>query len=239
MSEIEHKPVEIIEREEPTRMHPMVRAAMAQAPDPATLRELLAVQREWEADEARRAFTTALVALKRELPAVIGRDQKVDYASSKGRVHYTHASLAGVMDAVTPALAKYGFSVSWSPATEGSSVTVTCKLTHAGGHQEQTTISAPADTSGAKSPSQGVASTITLLSRYTALALLGIATADMVEPNGSPPTPDQIDSARNLKAAGALKKYGRTVDQAEQFLGRKVAEWTTADVEKLREWVKA
>ena len=47
----------------PLRMHPMVSAAMATgslAADPTTLRELLAVQREWEAGEARKAYTRAL-----------------------------------------------------------------------------------------------------------------------------------------------------------------------------------
>jgi hypothetical protein len=47
-------------------------------------------------------------------------------------------------------------------------------------------MTAPIDTSGSKSPAQGVASTITLLQRYTALSLLGIATADMKDADGEP-----------------------------------------------------
>lgn len=227
-------------------MHPVVQAGLAHlgnTPDPATLRELLAVQREWEQGEAKKAFTRALAALKRDLPTVIHRDAVVDFTSQKGRTHYRHTSLAAVMDAVTGPLTQHGFSLSWTPATSGQAVTVTCKLTHADGHHEETSITAPIDTSGSKSPAQGVASTITLLSRYTALALLGIATADMPEPVGENeddrPRGSTVSADRNLKAVAALSKYGKTREDAEAFLGRKVPDWTSADLDNLKQWLQS
>lgn len=222
-------------------MSPVVAMGMrmlANNPNPETLRELLAVQKEWEANEARKAYAAALVALKRDLPTVIARDAKVDYQSAKGRTTYTHASLAGVMDAITEPLTQHGFSLAWTPTTGANGVSVTCRLTHAAGHSEAAMISAPPDTSGSKSPAQAVASTITLLQRYAALSLLGIATADMTEPEHAEPSPDAVDSARNLKAVGWLLKQGRTRVEAEAFIGRSVAEWTTADLEKLKRWAK-
>jgi ERF superfamily protein len=229
-------------------MHPVVQAGLQHlgaTPDPATLRELLAVQREWEQGEAKKAFTRALAALKRDLPTVIARDSVVDFTSAKGRTHYRHTSLAAVMDAVTGPLTQHGFSLSWHPATTGTGtgtqVTVSCKLVHAEGHFEETSISAPVDTSGSKSPAQGVASTITLLSRYTALSLLGIATADMPEPRGGDDEPKQptnaVDAERNLRAMGRLAKLGKTREQAEEFVGRPVSEWTDADLQNLKQWV--
>ena len=243
MSDPTHKAVAVIDHFDPERLSPVVRAGMAilqQSPSAETLRELLAVQREYEAGEARRAYTVALVALKRDMPTVIARDIKVDFTGKSGiRTQYRHASLAAVMDAVTPALTQHGFSLAWEPATEGSNVKVTCRLTHAQGHHQETTVHAPVDNSGNKSPAQGVASTITLLSRYTACALLGIATADMAElvNDGEAPDPGKIDSALNLKKAGQLKRYGKTVTQAEAHVGRRVAEWTAADLDKLRAWI--
>jgi hypothetical protein len=231
--------VTVIEHTDVDRLHPMVRQAMAGAPDPATLRELLALQRDWEAGEAKRAFTAALVRLKADLPSVIKRDQTVDFTGRSGvRTYYTHTSLAAAMEAITGPITEHGFSLSWEPSTspDGKTVTVSCRLTHEAGHSESAAISAPLDTSGNKSAAQGVASTITLLQRYTALSLLGIATADMRDPT---PTSDNAPNAkRNLKAAANLKKYGKTAKDAEAFIGRPVAEWTREDLEALAAWVK-
>lgn len=226
------------------RMHPLVHAAVqGGALDPATLRELLAVQREYEAGEAKKAFTRAKAALKRDLPSVVAKDATVDYTSAKGRTYYKHASLAGVMDAITEPLTAHGFALSWEPSIGERVVRVTCRLTHAEGHHEECSLEAPADNSGNKSPAQAIASTITLLQRYTALALLGIATADMPEPTGEEraagPGPDYVDAGRNLRAAAAIEKAGRSRAAAEEHVGRPVSQWTAADLAVLREWLRA
>jgi len=216
--------------------HPLVRAAMEHGSlDPATLRDLLALQREYEAGEARKLYRAAMVALKRDMPSVVGRDALVDYTGSKGRVTYRHASLAGILDAIVPHLGQHGFSHAWEPSTDQRGVTVTCRLSHEAGHSEQATITAPTDTSGGKSPAQGVASTITLLSRYTLSSLLGIASADMPEPG---PAPDEPDPARARKACSKLAAFGLTVDDAVGFVGKPVGEWTSEDITRLGAWVK-
>lgn len=235
------------EPQEMQRMHPLVGAAMAQGSiDPATLRDLLAVQREWEAGEARKAYTRALAALKRDLPTVIERDAVVDFTNRSGqRTFYRHATLAGVMDAITDPLTAHGFALGWTPAVDGHSIKVTCRLTHTEGHTEEATLAAPADTSGSKSPAQAIASTVTLLSRYTALALLGIATRDMPEPSGEgerATTTDEesgrVDADRNFKALRAIGKAGRTRAEAEALVGRPLPRWTVGDLAEIREWLE-
>jgi len=102
-----------------TIMHPAVERLLAANPTAETLREILALQRDWEAGEAKRAYTRALVELRRDLPAWIHRDQKVDFTGTSGRrVQYTHASLAATMEAVLPALTAHGFSLAWTPAID-------------------------------------------------------------------------------------------------------------------------
>ncbi len=250
MTDSHKEAMTVVERTtEQVGMSPVVAAGLKileHNPSPETLRELLAVQREFEANEARKAYAVAIVALKRDLATVIAHDRKVDFAARSGsRTTYTYASLAAVMDAVTEPLTQHGFSLTWHPTTNKDGVTVTCRLAHSAGHQEETAISAPVDASGNKSSAQGVASTITLLQRYTALSLLGIATADMKEPDVKPdakeekrPVMGRIDSARNLRAVGRLRQYGRTSEQAETFIGRKVQDWTADDLLRLSEWVK-
>ena len=227
----------------PERMSPIVSAGMRileASPDPQALRELLSIQHAWEQEEARKAYERAMVALKRELPTVLARDRTVDYANKGGgRTTYTHTSLALAMDAVTEPLTRHGFSLSWRPSTsERGQVTVACRVTHVEGHTEETSISAPIDTSGSKSPAQGVASTITLLQRYTALSLLGIATADMVDPPPHVAEPDALNPQRALKAVGHITRKGRTKAEAEAHVGRDVAQWTNADIDELNEWLK-
>ncbi len=227
-------PMETVER-----MHPLVKAAMAAGAlaDPATLRELLAVQREWEAGEARKSYSRALAALKRDLPTVIRKDATVDYSSAKGRTFYKHASLAGVMDAITEPLTAHGFSLAWIPSTgERGAVRVTCRLTHQDGHQEECSLEAGADTSGSKSAPQATASTITLLSRYTALALLGIATADMPEDGAvvQDAPKDAIDADLNMRAMRWLAARKVTREAAEAHVGRPISAWTADDLVRLR-----
>jgi hypothetical protein len=237
VSEYDHIPMRTaLERLPSERMHPLVQAAMAQGQmDPATLRELLALQREWQAGEARRAYTVALVGLKRDLPSVIRRDQLVSFGGGKGQVAYRHTSLAAAVDAITPHLQAHGFAHSWHPSTPSrGEVAVTCRLTHAAGHSEEVTLTSAPDSSGSKSPGQSIASTITLLSRYALLALLGVATADMPEDG------DQaVDAGRNLRAVAALREAGIPLDQAESAAGAPVSEWTTAHLDLVRELVRS
>ncbi len=223
------------------RVHPLVHAAMQNGSlDPTTLRDLLAVQREWEAGEARKAYTRALAALKRDLPTVIRRDKVVDFATAKGRTYYTHTSLAQVMDEITAPLTAHGFSLSWEPSIGDRKVRVTCRLTHAEGHSEACTLESDPDSSGSKGPAQAIASTVTLLQRYTALSLLGIATADMQEPHGERAEESEaIDMDRNMAAVRAITKAGLRREDAESHVGRLVSEWTTADRRTLRAWLDA
>ena len=247
MTEPDHNhAVEIVEQrvhavQAPPNVHPLVAAAMASKDiDIAKLKELLAMQSEYEAREARKSYTMALADLKRDLPPVIWKDAGVDFTHNGKQTLYRHASLANVLDQVNEPLARHGFALSWRPATVGGKIQVTCRLTHQGGHHEEVMLEAPPDTSGSKSSAQAIASTITLLSRYSALSLLGLATGDMPEPTGegAPSTADAsavVNTELNLRAAGWLGKKGVPVPEAEALLGRRVSDWTAGDLEKIKQ----
>lgn len=225
-------------------IHPLIASLRDGTLDPATIREMLTLQREHEASEAKKAYTRALAALKADLPTVIAKDATVDFTGQSGkRTHYTHATLAGALDAVTGPLTSHGFSLAWVPSTtERGGVRVTCRLTHREGHSEEATLDAPADTSGSKSPAQAIASTITLLQRYSALALLGIATRDMKEPapeeTRPAPASGVADARRILAAVGEIQKRGLDLTEIEGLIGRVAKTWTGADLDRAREWVR-
>lgn len=232
------KPSSVVSSATPslTRTHPLVAVAMHSGNlDPATIREMMQLQRDWEAGEAKRAYTEALVRMKSELPAFIEKKHAADYTTDKGRTYYTFAKISDVLEVVLPVLSRHGFSMTWLPSNTGSNVTVTCRLTHSAGHSEETTMSAPPDAKGGKNPVQAIGSTQTYLQRYTACSMLGIATADMDDADDKKKvTPEKIDASRNLQAVAKLRSVGISIERAQEFVGGKdIQSWTSKDLEDL------
>lgn len=156
----------------------MIQSVIAGGVDPEYLKDLLAVQKDWEANEARKAYHVDMAKFK-ENPPQIDKDKTVKFTpQGKSTVQYNHASLANVVSKITTELSKHGFSASWSTEQNGN-VIVTCCITHRMGHSERTTLQAPSDTTGSKNAIQAIGSTISYLQRYTLLSATGLATADM------------------------------------------------------------
>ena len=154
----------------------MIRFALEKGANLDQLKQLLDIQKEWEANEARKSFNQAMAAFKSN-PPKINKDKKVKYGGGDKAVGYSHASLGNVTQKIGAELSKHGLSASWITKQNGT-ISVTCRITHKMGHSEETTLSAAADTSGAKNSIQAIGSTITYLERYTLLALCGLATFD-------------------------------------------------------------
>ena len=150
------------------------RAAADPQYDVAKLKELLAVKKEWEADEARKAFVVALNAFKADPPQVL-KDASVAFETQRGgKTGYKHAALDKASEIIGAALAKHGISHRWN-VEQGERIKVTCILTHALGHSESVTMEAALDTSGSKNNIQALGSTVSYLQRYTLFAASGIA----------------------------------------------------------------
>lgn len=152
----------------------LLQQAIAQGANIEMLRELLALKREHEADEARKAFFAAMADAAAELPAIV-KTKLVDFTSAKGRTRYIYEGLDDVVDAVRPVLGKHGLNHTWEIGEEGDRLTVICRITHRDGHAQMCKLSAPRDESGNKNLIQGKGSTITYLQRYTLKAALGLA----------------------------------------------------------------
>lgn len=152
----------------------MAMQAMKAGMSIADMRGMLDLQKEWEANEARKAYNEAMAAFKAEAVEIIKRKQ-VDFATAKGRTQYKHAELSDVIDAVGPSLSKHGFSWSWTLRQEKGWLEVTCVLKHRLGHFESVTLGAPPDDSGGKNTIQAIVSTKTYLERHTLKAACGVA----------------------------------------------------------------
>lgn len=155
--------------------------------DPVTIGKLMDLQERWDANQARKAFVQAMAQFKREAPPVIGKDKRADFGAGKAK--YTYATTGAIVTAITPALSKNGLHLSWETEQEGNMITVTCHITHDGGHRESATLTGPKDESGGKNPIQTVGSSVHYLQRYTMVSVLGLATADMDDADDTPQRP--------------------------------------------------
>jgi hypothetical protein len=152
----------------------LLQIAISRGVDTDQLKELMQLQREWKADQAREAFTAAMNAFRAE-SITITKSKSVFHGE---KFMYRHALLSNIVEAVAPKLGLHGLSHRWETKQDGAAITVTCILTHKLGHSISTALTASPDTSGAKNGIQAIGSTVTYLQRYTFLALTGLAAKD-------------------------------------------------------------
>lgn len=163
----------------------LIRDAVASKADPAQLRELLAVRREWEADEARKAYNKAIADFQRGAPIV----EKGDDANGK-----QYAALDRIWRTIRPLLTDLGLSVTWqvSELRDGSTVChLEGMLRHRDGHGEKLTFDLPIpdaimSSSGkaVQNKAQVIGSANTYAKRYALCAALGLVTGEDDDGNG-------------------------------------------------------
>lgn len=225
----------------PPQLHPLLVAAMEKGGvNIEALERMQEIQFRHEANEARKAYTQAKVALKAALPAAIDHDRKVDFTGKKGRVAYSFSSMAHALDVIQPKMSEFGFSHEWRTEMQGANVKVTCRITHVLGHFEETSLAAPPDNSGSKNPIQAIGSTTSYLERYTLLSALGIATRDIkdTDQHAADDAASQVDHKKNAEAIAYIESKGLPLEEAERHIGRSSKEWTSADLETLRRLIK-
>ncbi|MHB8744882.1 MAG: ERF family protein [Sulfuricaulis sp.] len=158
-------------------LSPLVMAAMNGQLDTEKLAQLLAIQKDYEKNEAEKAFHLALSEFKKN-KLVLDKDKLVSFTTQKGTTEYRHTTLGAALSEINPMLGNYGLSLGWETQQEGRRITVKCVLSHALGFSKSTSLSAEPDDSGGKNSIQAIGSTVSYLERYTAFSLLGIASKD-------------------------------------------------------------
>ena len=207
-------PVPAMQQPAPSGPMGMAMQAMSMGMTVADLHSLLALQKDYEANEARKAYVADMVLLKMNPPEIL-KDKHVNYTGTKGTVDYDHATIGGICSKVITAAAQHGFSHRWKPTqNNGSQISVTCVITHRLGHFEETTLEGPPDQSGGKNAIQGVASTTTYLSRYSLLMGFGFATKDMPDDDGRGACTPVNEGAKEDPATTVLKEWIQSAQAA-------------------------
>ena len=151
--------------------------ALDKGVDADQLRQFMDLKKEYEAGEARKAFFDAVAKFKSN-PIKIIKDKTNTQYDSK------YASKGNLVNTVNAELSKCGLTANWSFDQKDTTISVTCKLSHAFGHSESVTLSGPPDTSGSKNPLQQIKSTVTYLEIATYEAVTGVAASDAGDDDG-------------------------------------------------------
>jgi hypothetical protein len=153
----------------------VIARALATGTPVADLKELMAMQERWEANEARKSYSAAFAAFKAEAITVF-KGTAIKDGPLKGKFH---ANLFDVVIASTAALAKHGLSASWKLTKDDPAwMEVTCVLSHIDGHSESVSMGGAPDTGPGRNAIQARGSTKSYLERYTLMGILGLAASD-------------------------------------------------------------
>jgi len=231
------KKVTIIEPLESTPaiidMHPMVAFAMQNGEISAeSLDKLLQVQKDWEANEARKAYAKAMASFRSEVPS-ISKDSTVDFTSAKGRTNYRYETLDGIFRTIATALSNAGLAPTYDTKQENQNITVTCRVTHALGHFEETSMTSGADCSGNKNNIQALGSTVTYLQRYTLKALLGLSAGVDNDANNEETAIEYINKEQQKEIYSMCEKNSIEISILEKYLKSK----KIMSIEEIQTWV--
>lgn len=193
----------------------MIATAATSGASVEVLRELFALKKEIESDEARKAFHAAMARFKQNPPKISKNNHvKVEFKGGGG-MEYDHATLDHACDAIVPALAAVGIRHRWETKQEGAQIYVTCILSHDLGHSESTMLNAGPDTSGSKNGIQAIGATVTYLQRYTLLAATGSAAAGVDTDGRIPSTSSDKRSVDEKDVVSNVDNIGAAADEPQ------------------------
>lgn len=191
--------------------------------NPATMRELLDMQKEIMADQAKRDFSAAFIALQIDLAKVsIRQDGKIVVRAKDARGERTgavqqstpYATFNNIMRTIKPLLFKHGFNLSFSTEPMGERILVR-GLLEGYGHERTTAFPLPAETSGSKNNVQGWGSSMSYGKRYCTIALLNIV-SEAPEDRDTDGEPNR-ESLKVAKGGGFVEVPDREVVSQAQL----------------------
>lgn len=192
----------------------LLRIAVSNGADIATLERLIELRERVERNEARKAFVVAMNAFKKNPPEIV---------RNRNGEHGKYSTLDVVCKAVMGALSEQGISHRWEyEQTLPDWITVTCVLTHEAGHSERTTMGGPSDAAGpkgnvTKNGIQALASTRTYLERYTLLGAIGLESAQDNDGKSATTTNAALLSEDKIKEQVEWIGNARNLDELQRL----------------------
>ena len=200
-------------------------AAVQSGQSAETLTQLVALSERMAATEAERAFTLAMAAFRAACPPVQRRTENAQFKVTRdGRqVNRMYASLDDIAATIRKPLGEHGFSYRWSDAiVEPGKLTLSCVVSHAGGHSKSSSITLPTESKAGCSEAQKVGAILTYAQRYSLINALGLTSCDEdTDGNADAPTEGKISEADLLSLEVALDSITPPVDVSKfrEFMG--------------------
>ena len=170
------------------------RYALDKGAGPEAMTTLMNVRRELKAEHSKSEFDAAMAALQAELPII----QKRKFGAKNA---YKYAPLDDIVSQVQPLLQKHGFSFTVTSEIQNNLVKAICKITHRGGHHDQSEFSCPIDSRNPMmNDPQRYAGSLTFSKRYAFCNAFGIMTGDE-DVDGSTERPKPSGPTMNRQAA--------------------------------------
>jgi hypothetical protein len=190
----------------------LIREAIASKDvDPSKLQMLLNIREQWEAGEARKAYSMAISDFQRQAPIVAKADQ-----GEKG----SYAKIDRIWREIRPLLTGLGLSVTWLVCElkgegENGYLHMEGSLRHKFGHSERLVFDLPLpgiiktrDGRAVTNPAQMMGSAVSYAKRYATCAALGVVTGEdddgegagreVIDKNESDEIADLIEACRGL-----------------------------------------
>lgn len=216
----------------------IIREAIASGKDPEYLRELLAVRRDWEADEARKAYNSAVSDFQQRAPIIAKDDKAYDKA---------YARMDRIWREIRPLLTGLGLSVTWQICELRDGMChVEGQLRHRDGHGEKLVQDIPLpELIKGQNAAQQMGSASTYARRYALCAALGIVTGDdddghaagqvFVTPEQAREVADLVEACKGLTSFNAKAFWGWVgAERAQDILASRHAEVVASLKKKLK-----
>jgi len=192
----------------------LIRMATEQGAGIEIIERMAALYERERADQRRQAYYQALARFQSACPSV----ERTDKAHNS-----KYAKLEHIVGTIKQSLKDCGLTYRYEIADEdGSTLAVTCVVTHTDGHSERTTMRAAPDTSGSKNAIQARGSALTYMQRYTLCGALGLVTVDEDNDGGAPQAAITADQAKHLRQL--VEKAGFSIERQNAMLGYAGAE---------------
>lgn len=182
----------------------LIRYAMESGADLDRLERLMQMQIDWEKREAEKAFHDAMAIAKITAPDLT-KQQVASFPSKGGNTSYDYSSIGDINPPIVKWLAENGFNSSWEPDQNGSTLGITCVLTHKKGFSKRYRLEASHDNTGSKNSIQAMGSTQTYLERYTLLGVTGLSIKDGRDDDGKSFSKSDVDTSISDEWIAKLK----------------------------------
>lgn len=152
--------------------------AVAKGVDTEQLEKLLALQERWEANEARKQYSSSMVTVQSEIPTIVKNLRNTQTNSN-------YVALDRVISQTKDIYTKHGFSIVFHEGETGKEgfVRICADVIHRSGHKEQYHYDAPMEGKGIKgnvnmTATHGKASSTSYARRYLMCMIFNIPTGD-------------------------------------------------------------